>query len=55
MWTQRKEQQLNEQFQNVHLVFENDPSEKILVALNFPKERNEKCAKKTCEIQSTLA
>lgn len=38
----REEQQLNDQFQNVHLVFENDPSEENLVALNVLKERMEK-------------
>ena len=38
----REEQQLNEQFQNAHLVFQNDPSEKNLVALNDLKERMDK-------------
>ena len=35
----REEQQLNEQFQNAHLVFQNDPSEENLVTLNVLKER----------------
>jgi len=35
----REEQQLNDQFQNVHLVFENDPSEENFGVL---KERMEK-------------
>ena len=38
----REEQQLNEQFQNAHLVFQNDPYEKKLVALNDLKERMDK-------------
>ena len=35
----REEQQLNEQFQNAHLVFQNDPSEENLVTLNVLEER----------------
>ena len=35
----REEQQLNEQFQNAHLVFQNDPSEENLVTLNVVEER----------------
>ena len=35
----REEQQLNEQLQNAHLVFQNDPSEQNLVALNVLKEK----------------
>ena len=38
----REEQLLNEQFQNAHLVFQNDPSEENLVTLNVLKERNDK-------------
>ena len=38
----REEQQLNEQFQNAHLVFQNDPSQENLVTLNVLKERMEK-------------
>ena len=38
----REEQQLNEQFQNAHLVFQNDPSEENLVTLNVLKERMDK-------------
>jgi len=32
----------NEQLQNAHLVFQNDPSEENLVALNVLKERMDK-------------
>ena len=38
----REEQQLNEQFQNAHLVFQNDQSEENLVTLNVLKERMDK-------------
>ena len=38
----REEQQLNEQLQNAHLVFQNDPSEESLEALNVLKERMDK-------------
>ena len=38
----REEQQLNEQFQNAHLVFQNDPSEENLVTLNVLRERMDK-------------
>ena len=38
----REEQQLNEQFENAHLVFQNDPPEKNLVTLNVLKERMDK-------------
>ena len=38
----RVEQQLNEQLENAHLVFQNDPSEENLVALNVLKERMDK-------------
>ena len=38
----REEQQLNKQLQNAYLVFQNDPSEENLVALNVLKERMDK-------------
>ena len=38
----REEQQLNEQFQNAHLDFQNDPSEENLVTLNVLKEKMDK-------------
>ena len=37
-----KEQQLNEELQTEHLVFESDPCEQNLVALNILKEKMEK-------------
>ena len=40
--SRHEEQQLNEQFQNAHLVFQNDPSEENLVTLNVLKERMDK-------------
>ena len=39
---QEKEQQLNEELQEAHLAFQNDPSKENLVALNVLKERMEK-------------
>ena len=41
----REEQQLNKQLQNAYLVFQNDPSEENLVALNVLKERMDKMYK----------
>ena len=38
----REKQLLNKQFQNAHLVFQNDPSEENLVTLNVLKERMDK-------------
>ena len=38
----REQQQLNEQLQNAHLVFQNDPSEENLVPFNVQKERMDK-------------
>ena len=38
----REEQQVNEQLQKAHLVFQNDPSEENLLALNVLKERMDK-------------
>ena len=46
-----KEQQLNEELQEAHLAFQNDPSEENLVASNVLKERMEKCTKKKLKVQ----
>ena len=53
-----KEQQLNEELQEAHLAFQNDPSKENLVALNVLKERMEKMYEEKvegiiCKIPST--
>lgn len=45
-----KKQQLNEELQEAHLAFQNDPSEENLVAQNVLKERMEKCTKKKLKV-----